>query len=326
MVLTGVAALALAYLQTRGVFVPGFEYYPGAGPNLVTGPYFNPSHFSGFLIPVAALLTSLILLTRPHLHTLALAGLLAALHWLNLKTDASSIPAVFLATALPFLVWVWTKCRWVGATLTGLALGTAVFGGVFFLSPQGQALFAQHKSQIGLANSWQRFVVVRQAVWRYGEDMWQQHPLTGTGVGQFLVEAPRYRAVERVVGTGMDAKAVNYAHSDYLQLLAELGVIGLGLFSAVLLTPFLRPRNARSFLLWPSALIALAFASVYDGHLTVLPGTFLTAFGLLALAATTTTRKPRACSSLHRVPVHARPSARGNLTGAEEAILHVDER
>lgn len=285
LVLTAAAALALAYLQTRGVFVPGFQYYPGTGPKLVTGPYYNPSHFSGYLIPVAALLTSLILFTRPHLHTLALAGLLVALHWMNLKTDASSIPAVLLATALPFLVWAWTKSKIVGATLSTLAVGAAVAGALFFISPQGQTLFALHKQQLGLANSWQRFVVVRKAVWRYGEEMSQQHLLKGVGIGQFFYESPQFRAPERSVGTGMDAKAVNYAHNDYLQIMSELGLVGLALFLMVALTPLSRPTATLPFVLWPPALLALAFTGVYDGHLTVLPGTFLTAFALCGLAA-----------------------------------------
>jgi len=43
---------------------------------------------------------------------------------MNFKTDASSIPAVLLATLTPLLVWIWTKNRVLGAAL--LALGIVV--------------------------------------------------------------------------------------------------------------------------------------------------------------------------------------------------------
>lgn len=285
MVLTGAAALALAYLQTRGVFVPGFEYVQGAGPNLVTGPYFNPSHFSGFLIPVAALVTSLILFTRPHLHTLALVGLLVALHGLNLKTDASSIPAVLLATGLPLLVWVWTKQRVVGALLTVAALGGLCVAGVLFFTPQGQTTFARYQQQIGLHNNWAQFLEGRRAVWRYGRELAQSHPLQGVGIGNFITEAAHYRLPSRQSQSVADARLVNYAHNDTLQLAAELGWPGVALFALLLLTPFAARGWTVTTCLWTAALPALALAGIYDAHMTVIPGSMLVVYALCGLAA-----------------------------------------
>lgn len=294
MVLTGAAALALAYLQTRGVFVPGFEYYPGAGTRVVTGPYFNPSHFSGFLIPVAALVTSLILFTRPHLHTLALAGLLVALHWLNLKTDSSSIPAVLLATGLPFLVWVWTKSRWVGATLTALAVGTAVAGAAFFASPQGQEVFKVNQARIGLHRDWDSFLQQRRAVWRYGQDMWKEQPTQGVGIGQFASEAPRYRAPERGISAGMDRKNVNYTHDDYLQIAADLGSVGLVLFAGLVFLPLAGSTSNVASLTWWGAVPALLFAGIYDAHTTAIPGTAAFVLAFLGIAAGKVAARSRA--------------------------------
>lgn len=285
MVLTGSAALTLAYLQTQGTAVPGFEYYPGTGPELVTGPYFNPSHFSGYLIILAGLSTGLLLFTRLHLHSLALIALLVALHWLNLKTDSSSIPAVLLATVTPLLVWVWTKHRVTGATLTALALTAGISGAAYFTTPDGQATFKANQEKLGISRDWQSFIQQRQAVWRYGEDMWKQHPIQGVGIGQFQEQAVYYRKVEREVQTGMDSKKINYAHNDLLQIASELGSVGVLLFLFTLFMtvigrdlPFAAPITI-------ALLLPLLLAGVYDAHLSAIPGTAVVMIAIMGLAA-----------------------------------------
>lgn len=284
-ILTGSASLAMALLQTQGVILAGFAAYPGVGPGLVSGPYFNPSHFSGFLIPVAALLTSLLLFTRVHLHTLALIGLLGALHVLNLKTDSSSIPAVMLATGTPFLVWVWTKQRVVGSVLTALTLGGALWAGAFFLNPAGQAWFASHQQQLGVHRDWGSFMQQRQATWRYAVELWQERPWQGTGIGQFPTESPRHRASVRDAAQAINRQNVNYAHSDRLQLLSELGWPGLVTAGLILLLALGRACGQLSRRVWWATLPALLFVGLYDAHATAIPGTAVTLFVLSGLAA-----------------------------------------
>lgn len=283
MVLTGSAALALAYLQTQGTAVPVFEYYPGTGPELVTGPYFNPSHFSGYLIILAGLSTGLLLFTRLHLHSLALIALLGVLHWFNLKTDSSSIPAVLLATVTPLLVWVWTKHRVTGATLTALALTVGIGGAAYFTTPDGQATFKANQEKLGISRDWALFVRERQAVWRYGQEMWADHRVEGAGIGQFYTEAPTYRRAEREGGTTMDRKSVNYTHNDALQLASELGTVGLVLFITLVVSALLG-SGLITFLAW-GLLPVLVFVGIYDAHLTAIPGTSAVALALLSLAA-----------------------------------------
>lgn len=288
LVLAAALSLGLAYLQTRGFLVPGFNYYPGAGPGLVTGPYFNPSHFSGYLIGVAALLTSLLLFTRLHLHSVFLLGLLVLLHWVNLKTDASSIPAVLLATLTPLGVWVWSKNRRVGRMLMILSIVAAVTGISVFLSPRGQAFFAENRHLIGLNNTWDGFLQGRQVVWRYGFEMWRDHPFEGAGSGQFLNESPHYRASAREPRKIAEGMSVNYAHNDVLQIGSELGAVGVFLFLGLLVLPLWTHRSGLGTLIWYAALPPLLVSSIYDAHLSVIPGTMITAFALLALATVQT--------------------------------------
>lgn len=305
MVITGSAALIVAYLQTQNIFISGFKHYPGTGIRLVTGPYFNPSHFSGFLIPIAAISMSLILFTRLHLHTLALLSLLLFLHAMNLKTDGSSIPAVLLATGLPFLIWTWTKRRWLGAILTAIAISTAISGVIFLTQPQGQIMFDTYKGYIGLSKDWKRFLTARQAVWRYGSEMLTDHPLYGTGIGQFESEAQLYRAPERMLKTGMDRAAVNYAHNDVLQIGSELGGIGIVLYLLILFLPFSLRGSHIGLLIWISVLISTGLSSIYDAHITAIPGTGLFVLTCCGLAAW----KPLDAATKKEVPMDTRDSS-----------------
>jgi O-antigen ligase len=53
-------------------------------------------------------------------------------------------------------------------------------------------------------------------------DTWQiflHHPFTGTGLGTLQIVYPRYESL-------YDGKIVNHAHNDYLEALAETGILG----------------------------------------------------------------------------------------------------
>ncbi|RMD70793.1 MAG: O-antigen ligase family protein, partial [Gammaproteobacteria bacterium] len=63
---------------------------------------------------------------------------------------------------------------------------------------------------------------VRDEVDVYAFRLWQDFPLTGAGLGTFYAVFPRYR--------GEDAEGFfDHAHNDYLEILDEGGIIGLGL-------------------------------------------------------------------------------------------------
>ncbi len=68
----------------------------------------------------------------------------------------------------------------------------------------------------------------RDEVSRDARDLWQDYLLLGAGAGSFYATFPRYRRGD-VVG-------FNYhAHNDYLQLLAEAGLIGFGMLAAAVM-------------------------------------------------------------------------------------------
>ncbi len=120
--------------------------------------------------------------------------------------------------------------------------------------------------------------------------MWRDHPLEGAGSGQFLSESPRYRASARGDGKIAEGMSVNYAHNDVLQIGSELGAVGVLLFLGLLGVPLWTRHAGLGTLIWYAALPPLLVSSVYDAHLSVIPGTMITAFALLALATVQTER------------------------------------
>jgi O-antigen ligase len=68
----------------------------------------------------------------------------------------------------------------------------------------------------------------RVEVTEYGFNLWRDYPWMGTGAGSFYAAFPRYR--------GHDVTAIyHHAHNDYIQFLAEYGVIGMALLGALVL-------------------------------------------------------------------------------------------
>ncbi|MCX7847549.1 MAG: O-antigen ligase family protein, partial [bacterium] len=64
----------------------------------------------------------------------------------------------------------------------------------------------------------------RELQWEQAIAMWRRYPITGVGVGAFAVELPNFRR------TAYRDTPVDNAWNQYLQWLAELGLVGCGLW------------------------------------------------------------------------------------------------
>jgi hypothetical protein len=95
----------------------------------------------------------------------------------------------------------------------------------------------------------------RYDYWRVAWRTFEEDPIGGVGAGAFSVPWFRGRSID---------ENVTDAHSWQAGALAETGVVGLVLTSAVLLFPLVRIRRARiSRGAWPIAAVALGGAGVY---------------------------------------------------------------
>ena len=74
----------------------------------------------------------------------------------------------------------------------------------------------------------ERSVNIRLGVWGNTLEMIRSNPVAGVGIGNFAVNYPRF-ASEAPDGTRVDER-VDSAHNDYVELVAEVGWLGAGLF------------------------------------------------------------------------------------------------
>jgi O-antigen ligase len=178
------------------------------------GPYVNRNHFAGFaelVIPVA--LVPLVL-GRVRRERMFLVGLFAMVPIVALVLSASrggiiSFAAQIVVLALLLLV---RRIHGRGMILGGIVVLCAVM----------------MVSWIGVQQVFQRFSGIQSSEVTAGkrsamrQDTWKlflDHPLVGTGLGTFEMVFPPYDSL-------YDGKVVNHAHNDYLEALAETGVLG----------------------------------------------------------------------------------------------------
>jgi len=204
----------------------------------VQGTYVNKNHFAGLLemaLPLAAAYAAALIGRRSQakaaamlsLALLIFAGLVCSLSKMGF---AAALAGLLVAGALGIAAKVQGGRRWLPiAALAALVL----FSFVFLPSDAFVANFG------GLTSKGQAALEGRGPIWRETLRLVAAYPAFGCGLGNYETAFLRYQAsvVDRVF---------TYAHNDYLQVTAELGVVGF-LIAAVLLLPvFARPFRAAS--------------------------------------------------------------------------------
>jgi O-antigen ligase len=103
--------------------------------------------------------------------------------------------------------------------------GIALVGGLYLAAyPQGLDRFTSSDGGNG-----------RSELWRVAWRITAQHPVAGVGLHNFTVYSPRYvREPGPLKDVALIAERPHAVHNTYLELVAETGVIGLGLFLVVI--------------------------------------------------------------------------------------------
>jgi O-antigen ligase len=115
----------------------------------------------------------------------------------------------------------------------------------------------------------------REDLWLVAQRMSADHPITGVGLDNFVVRSPDYvRRPGAMNYVELIVERPHEVHNTYLQMLAETGAIGLGLFLLVL---------------WTALASALRAARVFDragrpGLAVLSRGVFVATIGLLTAA------------------------------------------
>lgn len=202
----------------------------------VEGTYVNKNHFAGLLemaLPLTAAYALALFARRSNakaagmlsLALLTIAGLVCSVSKMGF---AAGLTGLFAMGALAIAGRVHGGRKWLA--IAGLA-ALALFGFVFLPS---DAFIANYG---GLTTTSEAALEGRGPIWRETLRLIAAYPAFGVGLGNYETAFLRYQAqvVDRVF---------TYAHNDYLQIAAELGLIGLAIAAVLLLPVFSRAFRA----------------------------------------------------------------------------------
>src|SRR3981189_418684 len=246
------------------------------------GPYVNRNHFAGFADLVLPLALIPLVLGRVRRERWPVVGLFAVVPIGALFLSASRGGIVSFGVELAVLALVMIHRRtmgkqlFAGASVLLLALLMVSWLGV------GQILQRFSSFQYIEATAGKR-ASMRRDTWR----IFVHHPVTGTGLGTLQIVYPSYESL-------YDGKIVNHTHNDYLEALAETGLLGglccawfLGVLFSESLKRFRQDNNSFAGTLQLSGLVACVgflVHSLVDFNLHIPSNAFL--FFLMAHLAT----------------------------------------
>src|SRR5215472_7051354 len=178
------------------------------------GPYVNRNHFAGFAELVFPLALVPLVLGRVRRQRLAVVALFAVMPIVARFLSASRGGIVIVGVQLGRLAYLLLRRRGLGKQLLGVA--TVLLAAVLMVTWLGVGQILERFSSFqSLEVTEGKRASMRRGTWHIFLD----HPLAGTGLGTFQIVYPRYETL-------YDGKIVNHAHNDYLEALAETGLLG----------------------------------------------------------------------------------------------------
>jgi O-antigen ligase len=178
------------------------------------GPYVNRNHFAGFaelVIPIALVPLVLGKVRRERRFAVVVCALLPIV---ALFLSASRGGIVSFAAEIGVLALLLALRRTGGRHV--LAGGVVLLLAFMLVSWLGvRQILERFSSMQSLEVTVGKRASMRHDSWRIFRD----HPWTGTGLGTLPVVFPAYESL-------YDGKIVNHAHNDYLEMLADTGLLG----------------------------------------------------------------------------------------------------
>jgi O-antigen ligase len=191
------------------------------GLRRVAGPYHHPNDFGLFLTFVLPLSLAIARVGRAW-RLRGLAWITSLLVAVSLVLTLSRGAALGFVVAFLVMVLVWKAWRW----LAGFVLVGIVVLALLPLSVKSWVLAQPTVWQVVLESETPQGS--RPAIWRVARHMISSHPWVGVGVNTFVLNYERYRRPEDQFLNSP------YAHNHYLQMLAEIGIVGFAIFVALL--------------------------------------------------------------------------------------------
>jgi len=178
------------------------------------GPYVNRNHFAGFVELILPLALVPLVLGRVRRERRLVVGVFAILPIGALFLSASRGGIVSFGVELGVIGLVIISRRAIGKHLPTAA--AVLLGAALLISWLGVSQVLQRFSSVqSLEVTAGKRASMRRDTWRIFLD----HPFAGTGLGTLQIVYPAYETL-------YDAKIVNHTHNDYLEALAETGLLG----------------------------------------------------------------------------------------------------
>ena len=183
-----------------------------------SGMFISPNHFAGFLAAVAIMSVSMALWSRWPMWARALGIYMALSCWLGVAISGSrggyfATIATLMAFSIGsiYTIRLVDRRKFAAAAIgSGIAL-VVVIGLAAFL--MGHSQFLSHRMQTMVAKD------VRIYNWEAALDHIRVAPWIGTGAGTHMIYGRLFRRMQ------IQADPI-HAHCDYLELLAEYGIVG----------------------------------------------------------------------------------------------------
>lgn len=235
-----VTVAAFAIYPMRGTLLNYLGGYTLGGRALWNAIYANPNDLAGLSLLQLAIVVGLVETERKWV---VRAGAMVSAFLLPTIILLTQSRAVFIATAFCALVVAGRHLRNVRA----IVLLSAVLVGVAFAVPDTTWKRIATIAEIGdpeqdLRGEAESSTAQRLEVWKVARRIIADHPLMGVGLGAYASthnEYARRTQFDPIARGGRDT------HSTYLNLLAEVGPIGLACFLAIVAGTLLDARRVR---------------------------------------------------------------------------------
>lgn len=207
----------------------------------------NPIFFAAFLIISIPLVFACLLCAQNFFLRWFLRGTLilsaGALFCTGTRAAFLALPAAMVPAFLFLEIrsgWQWSKNLWQSKVkiFTLIAGVIAAHFALTLFSDGYSALAQKAKSAVAAA----RMGDVKQThtlIWKDVLKMWKAHKIFGTGYGTFHIEFPQYASEELKKVFPQESRIVNDAHNEYLQILAETGLVGFLIFISMIVVFYL---------------------------------------------------------------------------------------
>jgi O-antigen ligase len=179
------------------------------------GPYVNRNHFAGFVELVLPVGLSLLVFRGVRRDVFPMAGLLTIVPLGALILSASRGGIVSFAFEVGVLALLARSRRGPeGPRIAAIAIVALAAIALIVWMGAGKVIERFSTTHAGDVS-----LVRRATMFRGAGHVFLDHPIRGSGLGTLVAVYPRYE-------TGYDGKVVDHAHDDYIEILAETGILG----------------------------------------------------------------------------------------------------